>query len=134
MKFKTDGDEILMEALEKDGNLMSLSKKRPGQKVFSSIVQQSLNDLEYEDGKSARWRPSVARHVVIDPKRNFGSPILEKFGIETSTIFQEYNSFQDIKYLAAIYEIPVSSVREAIEFERSLDKIFDKEKTAEESV
>lgn len=133
MKFKTDGNEILMEALEKDGNLVSLSKKRPGQKVFLEIVEQSLNELEYEEGKSVRWRPSAAPNVVIDPKRKFGSPILEKSGIETSMLFREFGEFQDIAYLSKIYEISASFVREAIDFEKYLDQELTREKTSSES-
>lgn len=117
--FKTDGSEILMESLEKDGNLVSMSKKRPGQNVFAKVVEQSLNDLEFEDGKSVRWRPS--QKIVIDPGRNFGAPILDDFGIETGVLFREFQEFQDMKYLASIYEIPVNFVRDAIDFEKNLE-------------
>lgn len=72
--FKTDGQEILIEALEQDGELMSLSRKRPGQKVFAEVVAQSLNDLEYENGEAVLWRPTKGKSIVIDPKRSFGSP------------------------------------------------------------
>ena len=77
-----------MDAIENDGELVSLSKKNPGQKVFSEIVKQSLNDLDYEDDYVARWRPSTAQHVVIDPKRLFGTPILDDFGLSTQMVFR----------------------------------------------
>lgn len=121
MDFKVDGNEILMEAIEKDGDLVSLSKKRPGQKVFSQIIAQSLNDLEYEDGKSVRWRPKKAPHIVIDPKRSFGSPVIDEFGTQTSTIYWDYKEFNDLNYLSKIYEISVPLLREAVKFERELE-------------
>src|SRR6056297_3360478 len=77
--FKTDGTEILMDAVEKDGEFVSLSKKRPGQKVFREIISQSLNDLEYEGNLAARWRPRQFSSVIIDPSRHFGDPILDKY-------------------------------------------------------
>ena len=120
--FKTDGREILMEALERDGDLVSLSKMRPGQKVFSRIVAQSLNDLEYENERVVRWRPRNHEKVVIDPHRYFGDPILDDFGLSTGMIYKEFSEFGDINYLASIYEVPISIIRSGIEFERSLDE------------
>ncbi|MDE3028977.1 MAG: hypothetical protein KGH84_11320, partial [Paracoccaceae bacterium] len=90
MEFRTDGEEILMEAIEQDGEFVSLSKRRPGQKVFAEIVKQSLRDLEYEDGIAARWRPSVAQSVILDPTRQFGAPILDEYGVSTTTLFREF--------------------------------------------
>ena len=59
-RFKLLGGEILMDAIENDGELVSLSRRNPGQKIFSEIVKQSLNDLEYENDYVIRWRPSSA--------------------------------------------------------------------------
>ena len=120
-KFKTDGSEILMDAIENDGEFVSLSKRRPGQKVFSEIVRQSLSDLEYEGDMIARWRPEGHQDVVIDPARNFGDPLLDKFGISTAILFQEFHNFHDYKYLADVYEIPVDAIRSGIDFEESLE-------------
>lgn len=121
LKFKTDGREILVEALERDGNYVSLSSARPGQKVFADIVEQSLQDLEYEDGEAVRWRPSHYKAVVLDPARQFGTPLLDKYGVSTSTIYEEFQSFQDKKYLARIYEVPVKIISKAIQFEQALE-------------
>lgn len=123
LAFKTDGKEILMEALEHDGNLVSLSKRRPGQKVFSKIVDQSLNDLEYDSGEAILWRPRKVRTVVIDPKRAFGSPILDEVGISTRTLYDEMETFGDLSYLAKIYEIPKKLVADAISYEKWLNKM-----------
>jgi hypothetical protein len=101
-KFKTDGRSILMDAVEEDGEYVSLSSKFPGQKVFRDIVDQSLNDLEYQ--------------------RFFGDPLLDEYGISTNILFQEYQSFKDFRYLSSIYEIPIESVKQAISFEVSLNK------------
>lgn len=119
--FKTDGQEILMEAVEKDGEYVSLSKKRPGQKVFAEIIRQSLVDLEYEEDTVARWRPKAAKGIVIDPARYFGDPILDKFGVSTSILAKENSIFNDINYLSSIYEIPKKDISEALKFEKSLD-------------
>jgi uncharacterized protein (DUF433 family) len=118
--FKTDGGEILMEATERDGEMVSLSKKRPGQKVFTRIIEQSLSDLEYGDEKILAWRPKVAKHVIIDPQRSFGTPIIDEFGVSTQMIFEQTSNGMTPKYLAKLYEIPVSLISDAIKYEKFL--------------
>ena len=120
--FKTDGTEILMRAVENDGEFVSLSKKRPGQKVFHEIISQSLQDLEYEGELVARWRPKKFSDIVIDPCRHFGDPILDQYGVSTSTVFDEFKEFGDAKYLSRIYEIPEKVIRQGIAFEKNLDE------------
>ena len=119
--FKTDGEEILIDAVEKDGELVSLSRPSAGQKVFRTIVAQSLNDLEYDGDAVARWRPKGHETVVIDPQRSFGEPLLDDFGISTGVIFKEYKEFRDVGYISSIYEIPAAVVRKGLRFEGSLE-------------
>ncbi|WP_317055075.1 hypothetical protein [Roseovarius rhodophyticola] len=120
--FRTDGSEILMEAVEMDGQFVSLSKKSPGQKVFRKIIEQSLNDLEYDNDLASRWRPNKFSSVIIDPARHFGDPILDEFGISTSVLYQEFLEFRDLNYLAKIYEIPKQTISLGIAFEEDLEE------------
>jgi uncharacterized protein (DUF433 family) len=120
LEFRTDGTEILMNALELDGEYVSLSKKRAGQKVFAKIVEQSLQDLEYDDGTAARWRPTQHKDIVLDPQRQFGQPILDESGISTELLLRELSEIGDESYLAKIYEIPKHAVKAAVRYEASL--------------
>jgi len=120
--FKVEGTALLMEAAERDGALLHLSKGYAGQSVFREIIEQSLNDLEYDNDLPARWRPKGFREVIIDPARRFGAPILDKFGLSTSVIFKEYREFSDLGYLASIYEVPARVIKAGIDFEASLEK------------
>lgn len=128
-EFKTDGKEVLMTAIEKDGEFVSLSKKRPGQKVFKQIVMQSLNDLEYEGTYAARWRPQNYEAIILDPSRHFGNPILDKFGISTQIVYNEFKEFNDLNYLATIYEVPTEVINDAIQYERGLDEAYGQSTT-----
>ncbi len=122
IQFKTDGTEVLMNAVEHDGELVSLSKKRPGQKVFARLVAQSVKGLEFEGGRVSRWRPEQAKHVVIDPERSFGEPILDDYGVSTGTLFRDFERFHDHKYLSKLYEIDISQVKDAVRFEDGLNQ------------
>lgn len=121
LNFKTDGKEILVKGAESDENLTSLSKKHPTQRAFGRLIEQSLKDLEYEKGKVVRWRPSIAKQVVVDPARSFGTPIIDEYGVSTAVLKNELERFDDLKYLSKIYEIPETTVVEAIKFENKLD-------------
>jgi uncharacterized protein (DUF433 family) len=121
--FKTDGPEILMDAVEKDGELVSLAKKRAGQKVFRRIVDQSVSGLEYEDSRLMRWRPDIAKHVVIDPERAFGAPLVDQAGISTEVLYREWDRSRDFKYVSRLYEVDDLLVRDAVLYEDRLSQI-----------
>lgn len=121
--FKTDGGEILMDAVERDGEFVSLAKARPGQKVFAELVKQSVRDLEYEGQTAARWRPHHVHGIVLDPTRQFGTPLIDEFGVSTSVLYEEFKHLGDPKYLAKLYDMPASLVRAAIKYEASLDGV-----------
>ena len=98
-----------------------MSKKRPGQKVFKAIISQSLEDIEYDSDIASRWRPKHHQDIVIDPTRNFGTPILDHWGIATNSLYKEYLNDFDIRYLSTIYEISPQEIGAAISFEKKLD-------------
>lgn len=123
VRFKTDGVEILMDAVESDGEFVSLSKRRPGQKVFSRIVDQSVSDLEYEGARVTRWRPKFAEHVVIDPQRAFGAPMIDEAAISTEVLYREWKRARDFKYVSRLYEIDAGLVRDAVSYEENLNKL-----------
>ena len=120
VQFKTDGPEILMDAAEQDGELVSLARKHPGQKVFRRIVDQSVSGLEYDDSRLARWRPDIAMHVVIDPQRAFGTPIIDEFGVSTKVLYNEWDCNRNYSYVGRLYDIPEHMVRDAVKFEDRL--------------
>ncbi|MGR3466232.1 MAG: DUF433 domain-containing protein [Shimia sp.] len=108
-----------MEAVENDGELVSLSSERPTQKVFRRLIKQSLTDVEYENDSAARWRP--ATNIVLDPRRQFGRPIVEDFGLATATLAFDAANGADASDLAELYEVPIRAIKAALAYERSLD-------------
>ena len=122
VEFKTDGYEILMDAVEKDDELVSLSKKSPTQKVFKRLVDQSVSDLEYEGSQVLRWRPKSAAHVVIDPNRAFGAPLIDEASISTEVLFREWDRSKDYRFVGRLYDISEHLVRDAVRFEDRLSQ------------
>jgi uncharacterized protein (DUF433 family) len=120
-RFRTDGSEILIEALDGTGELTSLSPKRAGQIAFRVVVEQSLIDLEYEDDDPILWRPRRYPAIVIDPRRAFGDPILDISGISTRTLCREAEQDNDVGRIAKLYEVDSGEVKFALAFEHALD-------------
>jgi uncharacterized protein (DUF433 family) len=92
------------------------------QTAFRRIVAPSLRDLEFDAEVVARWFPLGAsrRNIVIDPARAFGRPIVAAGGVPTELIAQAVEVEGSPDRVAALYEVPLPAVRDALEFQRRL--------------
>lgn len=127
-RFLTDGATVYHEAVKAgmqsgEAGLLDLGNK---QFAFRTIVKDSLYaGIEYEDGQATRWYPDGKRggHVVIDPARQFGHPIVKGAGIATSTLYATYLAEGKVKSLVArIFEVEPAQVDAAVRFEEKLRK------------
>lgn len=70
---------------------------------------------------AARWWPLSRRsEVVIDPERSFGQPVLSATGVPTRALAEAVAAEGSVGKVAKLYQVPVPSVRQAVEFERRL--------------
>jgi uncharacterized protein (DUF433 family) len=120
-KFRTDGKTIFIEVTRDvvEGNLIDLKRR---QYVFQRVVAPSLHDLEFDAESVVRWFPlgEKRRGIVIDPRRAFGRPLADKFGVTTRTLARASRVEKSIKEVSRLFNIPVSLVREAVGFEERL--------------
>jgi len=126
LRFKTDGRTIFGETVrqaEKEGVLVDLRNR---QVVFSDIISPSLYaGIEYHQDQAAKWYPASRReHVVLDPARQFGSPIIEDTGTPTDVLYASYlaegGNDHAIAQTAGVYGVPARFVRSAVRFESRL--------------
>ncbi|MGY1426551.1 DUF433 domain-containing protein [Lysobacter sp. A289] len=119
-KFKTDGRRIFMEVIEETGDesLVDIVKR---QNVIQKVIGPSLREgVELDmQGEAMRWFPlRGSKSVVFDPARKFGQPILAEYDIPTIAIVDAVSAEGgNEKRVAKLYEIPLSAVRRALEFE-----------------
>lgn len=121
--FLTDGRRIFLEAVEEATGTQKLIDVAGRQFVFSEIVRPSLfAGIEYNDGQASRWYPMQrSRAIVLDPKVQFGAPILSDAGVPTDTIFDAWRAEgQDRNAVARIYGITPAQVAAAVSFEQRL--------------
>ena len=127
--FKTDGKTIFAEALQKsikEGALLDLKTR---QLAFKDIISQSLYaGIEYDGKRALKWFPKGRRHhVVLDPARQFGSPIVDETGTPTEVLYASYLAEgatpKAVTQTARVYEVPVKLVEAAVRFEEDLKRL-----------
>lgn len=126
--FKTDGRTIFAQALKESSEDEALLDLKSRQFAFKDIIKPSLYaGIEYDGQLARKWFPGGPRqHVVLDPARQFGAPILDETGTPTDVLYASYLAEgatpEAIKQTAQVYEVPVKLVNYAIVFEEGLKR------------
>jgi uncharacterized protein (DUF433 family) len=123
-RFLTDGKRIFMEAVERAGADARLLDIRKRQFVLDAVIRPSLIEgIEYGDGGSAqRWFPvPKARVIVLDPRVQFGEPIIANAGVPTDTLYAAFLAEgKDRARVAKLYQVTPRDVSAAVQFEQRL--------------
>jgi uncharacterized protein (DUF433 family) len=125
-RFRTDGRSIFLESLREaraapgqEGS--ALVDLKTNQLVFKQVVERTFKDLDIEEGSVVHWRPYAGKpSIVIDPTRSFGKPLAADFGVPTSALARAAEAERSPKRAARLFEVPLSIVNDAVDFERSL--------------
>jgi uncharacterized protein (DUF433 family) len=120
-RFVTDGREIFVE-LHRETGQPSLIEIVRRQAVFAQIIKPFLKELEFVEGSGlVRWWPlGEKRSVVLDPKRNFGRPILARHGVPTEVLASAVRATGSFSEVARWYEVAEREIEDAVEFEQRL--------------
>ncbi len=121
-QFKTDGKTILATIVreEKDPELLDLALN---QMAFQKVLKPFLyNTLDFSDEDIAlRWWPEGRKKsVVVDPRRSFGKPIIDRVGIPTRTLADSVKVEGSIERVAMLFEVKRTDVKHAVDFEKKL--------------
>ena len=120
-KFSTDGKVIFAELVHKKGDKSVLDLERRQFGLYEVIAPSLLKGVEFdEQGQAMRWRPFVAELplIVIDPLRQFGQPIVDEGGVQTSALAEAVRAEGgDLETVARWFDISPAAVRQAVEFE-----------------
>lgn len=120
-RFQTDGQTIFLQSLERSGDAELLDLKRR-QFVLTGVIERTFKDLDISEDIVARWRPFGGKEsIVIDPQRAFGQPIASAYGVPTVTLAEATKAEGSISRVSYLYEVPASVIRDAVNFERSLE-------------
>lgn len=109
------GEEI---AAEQPAQIEAASLK--GQQAMLVPIRDDLKTVRYVDGRAHVWQP--AAHVVLDPDRQFGEPVIEGTRVPVATIAAAARK-RPTEDVAASYGVDPAEARAAVRFQRELDKL-----------
>lgn len=124
-RFRTDGRDIFFRIIETDEHghererLLNLFRR---QYEFQQIIEPLLKGIEFDSHGAPRlwWPLGRRRNIVIDPKRSFGQPIDAASSVPTQ-VLAIAGRRDGMAIAARMYEVAVSSVKRAIDFEATME-------------
>ncbi|PJZ78108.1 DUF433 domain-containing protein [Leptospira neocaledonica] len=121
-RFYTDRKTILLRVAKESENIELIDLAENQYAIDEILTPHLYEGLDFSELDVAqRWWPiGRQKHVVIDPNRNFGKPIVENYNIPTETIFSLYKNNPSSKSIADWFEIEEEYIKHAIEFEKSI--------------
>lgn len=112
-KLLTDGRRIWYEykdaIVKADGS---------GQMYFVEIIRDFASRLEFNSEKIAEkfWPAGRQSCVLVDPRHQFGQPVIDGTNINTEVIFSMIESGESVKSISILYDITEREIRDVIRF------------------
>lgn len=118
--IQTDGSGIFVDQDLIAGQLESADRR--GQQAMLSPLRDRLTAVRYDEatGFAANWSPEP--EVVIDPRIQFGSPVLSGSRIPTSAV-ADMASWATTKTIQNQLQISAARVEAALSFEQKLNAL-----------
>ncbi len=84
-------------------------------------MEEFFEKIEFDDNNIAvRFFPLAnSRNVVVDPKHQFGQPVISGTNIKIQTIFSLYQGGETLKDISSLYDISIDKVKDAIAFQKA---------------
>lgn len=114
-EIQTDGHGVYHNERPIDGSIERADKR--GQQTFLKLVKDQLEHVHYHEGTASYWTP--ATFVLVDPRVQFGEPVLEGTRITTWLLA---DAVQHHGFDKAIQRFDISrpAARSAVNFEQRL--------------
>jgi uncharacterized protein (DUF433 family) len=119
----TDGAEVLYDYAERQGDTpeamdtRELVVVRKGQRVFTEVVQDYLERIEYGPDGYARLihLPDYHRaEVVADPERSFGQPIFAHGAARVADVLERFWAGEDLGILSDEFGVPLAELEDVL--------------------
>jgi uncharacterized protein (DUF433 family) len=118
-QFLHDGKDLFARFQDEHSENGLLNLSRGGQAAWPEVVDRYLHELDYEDEIAIRWWPEgKSRHVIIDPRFAFGSPVVTSKMIRTELVAERWEAGEKMLDIAGDFDVPVEEVEEALRYEQ----------------
>jgi uncharacterized protein (DUF433 family) len=118
-EIKTDGCGVFVDDELVAGGQLEAAE-RHGQQVLREAVKKRLTRVEYQNGLASLWTPM--QHVVIDPRIQFGEPVISGTRVPTESI-AEMAEYATVNEIAKEMGITVPQAEAGLAFENRLSTI-----------
>lgn len=115
--FFTDGADVWYQLERDDSTLVLATSRTAGNLAWRSVVSSFAEQIHYEDGRAAQWRPAAS--VLIDPGVQFGAPVVEGTRITVQTIVENLKAGTPDE-VADWYDLEVGQVEAARAYDRAV--------------
>ncbi|MCC6412502.1 MAG: DUF433 domain-containing protein [Saprospiraceae bacterium] len=113
-RIMTDGKNVLFSP-----DLDTIVSVKGMQYELKGIIADFLKKIDFDPKNQTALRlyPSGKGHtIVVDPQHQFGQPVIKGTNILTETLYALHLGGESEKQIAALYDIKLSEVRDAIKF------------------
>ncbi len=115
--LETDGRDLFVKHLG-----LTISASERGQIAIPEVVSLYLRRIERDAKGPIRFYPfttyeTCPKLIVMDPRVDFGRPVIKGTRIETVMIFDRYSGGESLTDLAEDYDIELTAVEEALRCE-----------------
>jgi uncharacterized protein (DUF433 family) len=85
---------------------------------FEKIIKEYIQKIDFdEDEQAVKFYPNGRESsVVVNPRNQFGQPIIEGTNINAEMIFSMYKSGEPIEFITNLYDLNIKAVEDAIRF------------------
>jgi uncharacterized protein (DUF433 family) len=120
-EIKTDGCGVYVDDQLIAGGQIE-SADRHGQQVLREAVKEKLTHVRYVEGTASNWAPMA--HVVVDPRVQFGEPVVEGTRIPTELVL-DMTGYAKADEIAKELGITVGQVKAALNFEHRVSALHN---------
>ena len=114
-EIQTDGRRVFVDDEVVAGQIESADLH--GQQVIRELVRERLSRVRYQQGAARSWGP--ARGVVVDPRVQFGEPVIIGTRLPTEAVAEAVRK-QGLEVAAAYLDVDIDDARAALAFEDEL--------------
>jgi uncharacterized protein (DUF433 family) len=84
------------------------------------FMKEFLEQVEFDDNNLAvRYYPlKDSKHVVVDPKHQFGQPIIKGTNIKTQTLYNLFIGGEQIESICLLYNLSKEQIADAIAYHK----------------
>ena len=120
LNYRTDGNRIFEDGLSRAGR--QVTDLNTDQIVFADFIDRTLSKgIEFSNNEASVWFPKFpSKVIVLDPKRSFGRPIVNRVGIPTEVLFAAFEADEDYSIVARDFDLRVQEVKAAVSFQEKI--------------